>query len=223
MARYNPTEVDSKYFSLSGESLTVYSPNSMNDLCVGGSFNPIHNAHLACALAAMRARRFERVRLIPSAQPPHKPGRADLAPAEDRFAMCHAAVADDARFVVDDIEIRRDGPSYTIDTVRELKRRGWPSVSWLIGADMLLSLPTWYEADALMREVRFVVVARPGWKLEWSQLPRAYQVLQSSVVEAPLMDISASAIRSRVKAGDPITSLVPAGVAKYIADHGLYR
>ncbi len=195
----------------------------MNELCVGGSFNPIHNAHLACALTAMRALHFDRIVLIPSAQPPHKPGKADLAPAADRLAMCQAAVAGDDRFTVDDIELLRSGPSYTIDTVRELKLRGWKSVSWLIGADMLLSLPTWHEADALLDEVKFVIVARPGWKLEWSQLPRAYQVLQSKVIEAPLMDISATAIRRRVKLGELISSLTPPAVAEYIAQHGLYQ
>ncbi len=195
----------------------------MNPLCVGGSFNPIHNAHLRCGLAAMDAKGFDRVVLIPSAQPPHKPGATDLAGAEDRLAMCRAAVAGDARFGVDDLELRRSGPSYTIDTVRELKHRGWPSVSWMIGADMLLYLPKWHKADELIREVNFVVVARPGWTLDWSQLPDAYRSLKANVVEAPLMDISATEIRRRVKAGESIADLTPLPVAQYIADRGLYR
>lgn len=195
----------------------------MNPLCVGGSFNPIHNAHLRCAVAAMTAKGFDRVVLIPSAQPPHKPGATDLAGAEDRLAMCRAAVAGDPRFAVDDLELCRSGPSYTIDTARELKRRGWPSVSWMIGADMLLSLPKWHQAEALIHEVNFVVVARPGWMLDWSQLPEAFRLLQANVVEAPLMDVSATEIRRRVKAGESIADLTPPAVVRYIADRGLYR
>jgi len=195
----------------------------MNTLCVGGSFNPIHNAHLRCAIAAMTAKAFDGVLLIPSAEPPHKPGATDLASADDRLAMCRLAAADDSRFAVDDLELRRSGPSFTFDTARELKRRGWPAVSWMIGADQLLSLPRWHRADELIREVNFVIVARPGWSLDWSTLPPAYRVLQANVVEAPLIDISATDIRRRVKAGESIDGLTPPAVVNYIAERGLYR
>lgn len=194
----------------------------MNALCVGGSFNPIHNAHLTCAAAVIDKKGFEKAVLIPSAQPPHKVGH-ELASPADRLAMCRAAVAGDVRFAVDDLELRRSGPSYTIDTVRELKRRGWPAVSWMIGADMLLYLPKWHEAEALVREVNFVVVARPGWTIDWSILPPAFRSLHANVVEAPLMDISATEIRRRVRAGESIADLTPPAVAQYIADRGLYR
>jgi nicotinate-nucleotide adenylyltransferase len=195
----------------------------MRSLCIGGSFNPIHNAHLQCALAAMKARGFDRVVLIPSAQPPHKQPSAELASAQDRLAMCQAAVAGDERFTVDDLELHRAGPSFTIDTVAELKRRGWPSVSWMIGSDMLLYLPKWHRAEELIREVEFVIVARPGWVMDWSLLPSAFQFLKSNVVEAPLMDIRATEIRRRVKAGESIADFTPPAVAEYIARRGLYR
>jgi nicotinate-nucleotide adenylyltransferase len=195
----------------------------MNTLCVGGSFNPIHYAHLRCAVTAMALKAFDRVLLIPSAQPPHKAAAVDLASAEDRLAMCRAAVEGDPRFAVDDLELRRTGPSYTFDTARELKQRGWPTVSWMIGADQLLSLPSWHLADELIREVNFVIVARPGWSLDWSTLPPAYQFLKSNVVEAPLIDISATDIRRRVKAGESIDGLTPPAVVRYIAEHALYR
>lgn len=195
----------------------------MNTLCVGGSFNPIHYAHLRCAAAAMKQKALDRVLLIPSAQPPHKAAAGDLATAEDRLAMCRAAVADDPQFAADDLELRRTGPSYTFDTVVELKQRGWPMVSWMIGADQLLSLPRWHRADELIREVNFVIVARPGWLIDWSTLPPAYQSLRANVVDAPLIDISATDIRRRVKAGESIDGLTPPAVVQYIAERRLYR
>jgi len=210
------------YFRLNLLRVLHYHLHAMTPLCVGGSFNPIHYAHLRCAAAAMTAKGFDRAVLIPSAQPPHKVN-GDLASAEDRLAMCRAAVADDTRFVVDDLELRRSGPSYTIDTARELKRRGWSSVSWMIGADMLLYLPKWHQAEALIHEVNFVIVARPGWAIDWSLLPLSFQTLKANVIDAPLIDISASEVRRRVREGESIEGLTPPAVAQYIADRGLYR
>ena len=171
----------------------------------------------------MQAKGFERLVLIPSAQPPHKQGATDLASPQDRLAMCQLATAGDPRFAVDDLELRRSGPSYTFDTAQALKRQGWTAVSWLIGADMLLNLPRWHRAEELIREVNFVIVARPGWSLDWSQLPPAFQSLQSNLIEAPLLDISASEIRRRVRAGESIDDLTPPPVVQYIAQRGLYR
>jgi nicotinate-nucleotide adenylyltransferase len=162
--------------------------------------------------------------LIPSATSPHKVGHADMANAEDRLAMTRLAVAGDPLYEVDELELRRGGPSYTIDTVRELKaRRGWEEVNWLIGADQVAALPRWRDPDALLREVNFVVMARPGWSFDWHTLPPAFRKLQDHVVEAPLLDISATDIRDRVRAGQPIDQLVPRVVADYILAHNLYR
>src|SRR4051794_18604351 len=131
-------------------------------LCLGGSFNPIHHGHLRCSRAVAETLGHERVMLIPSGRPPHKPGDTSLAGAEDRLAMCRLAAeqASDGRirFDVDDLEVRRTGPSYTIDTVRQLKSQGWPSVDWLIGADMVLNLPTWKEPLALLAEANLLVM-----------------------------------------------------------------
>jgi nicotinate-nucleotide adenylyltransferase len=197
----------------------------MKTLCVGGSFNPIHYAHLRCAQAVANRKAFGRVVLIPSAQPPHKPGATDLAPAADRLAMCKLAATamDSVMFETDDLELRRTGPSFTYDTALELKRRGWATVSWMIGADMLMYLPKWHRAQELIREVEFVIVARPGWTMDWSQLPQAFQPLQANVVEAPRIDISATDIRRRVKAGESIEGLTPPGVIAYIEAKGLYQ
>ena len=195
----------------------------MPTLCFGGSFNPIHFGHLLCAEAVAKSAGFEQILLIPSAQPPHKPNATDLAPAEDRLAMCRLAAADDPLFAVSDIETRRGGPSYTIDTAAELKQQGFVTVHWLIGADMLMFLPHWHRAADLIRQVDFIVMARPGWTIDWSALPEEFRGLRSHMVAAPLIDISATEIRRRVREGRPIDDLVPAAVAAYIAEHMLYR
>jgi len=196
----------------------------MWQLAFGGSFNPIHHGHLICARALAESAGFDRVVLIPSAQPPHKPATADLAAAEHRLAMCRLAAAVQPQlFEVDDLELSRPGHSYTIDTVRLLKQRGWPAVHWLLGADMLRQLPTWYQPEALLREVDFVVIARPGWSFDWSTLPPAYRALEKNVHAAPAIDISATDIRRRVAAGLSIESLTPAPVIDYIKTHGLYQ
>ena len=195
----------------------------MHNLCFGGSFNPIHNGHLVCGQAVAQAKDATRLVLIPSATSPHKLGHADMASAQDRLAMCQFATTGQDLIEVDDIELRRPPPSYTIDTARELRRtRGWNEVNWLIGADQVPALPRWHEATALLREVNFVVMARPGWSFDWHTLPPQFRVLQNHVVEAPLLDISSTDIRQRVRAGQPIDHLVPPAVANYIREQHLY-
>ena len=195
----------------------------MKTLCLGGSFNPIHHGHVICARAVMERAGYEQVMLIPSAQPPHKPTHANLAPAQDRLRMCQLAVQRSATFVVDEIELKRTGPSYTIDTARELKAtRSWSEVHWLIGADMLNYLPQWHRADELLREVHFVVMARPGFEFDWQSLPAGFQALRERVVEAPRIDISATQIRDRVRQGLPIDYLAPPAVVEYIRASRLY-
>ena len=195
----------------------------MRRLHFGGSFNPIHHGHLICARAALETSEFDQIVLVPTAQPPHKAASATLASAADRLAMAQAAVAGDPLFEVDELELRRTGPSYTLDTVRALKAGGSQQVHWLIGADMLLYLPHWHQALQLMREVRFVIMARPGWVLDWEQLPAEFRHLRSNVVETPLISISATEIRARVSAGLPIDYLCPRPVCEYIESRKLYR
>ena len=195
----------------------------MRRLCFGGSFNPVHHAHLLCARAVAEAAGFERVVLIPSALPPHKAGDYEIAPAEDRLEMCRlAAGMEPGLFEVNDVEIRRGGRSYTIETARALKAAGWGEVHWLIGADMLAQLPTWREPEALLREVEFVVMGRPGWAIDWAALPAVYRGLEKKVYPAPLIDISATQVRGRVARGQSIEFLTPAVVAEYVARRKLY-
>ena len=195
----------------------------MRRLCFGGSFNPIHHGHLIGARAVAEAAGFERVVLIPSALPPHKLGDREMAPAEHRLAMCRLAVKGDATFEVNDLELTRTGPSYTIDSARQLRREGWTGVHWLIGTDTVPFLPQWHEPDALLKEVTFVVMARPGHRLDWPSLPGHLRALRDKVVEGPRVEISASDIRRRVAAGQPIRYLTPPAVETYIRANGLYR
>ena len=195
----------------------------MARLWFGGSFNPIHYGHLLCARAVAEARGFEKVVLVPTCQPPHKPANAEIASPEHRLAMCRLAVEGSNLFEVDDLELHRKGPSYTIDTVRDLRRRGDPEVHWLIGADMLRILPLWHESEALLAETRFIIIARPGWSMDWNLLPLPFRSLQSQVVTAPLIEIGATDIRRRVAEGKSIDYLTPPAVCRYIANHGLHR
>jgi nicotinate-nucleotide adenylyltransferase len=194
----------------------------MTKLWFGGSFNPIHIGHLVVARAIAEAKGFDRIVLVPSAQPPHKPQAADLADARHRLAMCQAVAHWDSLFEVESLELGRAGPSYTLDTVRELRRGGADRISWLIGADMLQILPQWHRAEELLHEVDFVIARRPGYDIDWAALPDPFQVLRPNVVTAPLLDVSASDIRRRIRAGRPIRYLVPPEVETYLFDHDVY-
>lgn len=195
----------------------------MRKICFGGAFNPIHHGHLICARAAAEALGAASVVLIPANQSPLKKPEADVASAKQRLDMCQIAVEGIWGFEVDDRELGRSGPSYTIDTVRELRQEGWESVAWLIGADQVMALPKWREGTELMKLAHLVVVARPGWQLDWTKLPGEFQALAGRVVSAPAIDISSTDIRRRVGRGEPIDFLTPPAVCRYIAEHGLYR
>jgi nicotinate-nucleotide adenylyltransferase len=194
----------------------------MKRLILGGSFNPIHHGHLICARAVAEQLGFQRLTLIPTGQPPHKPGSATLASPDDRLNMTRLAIEKDPLFEVNDLELQRQGPTYTLDTVRELVAAGANKVHWLIGADMLMYLPKWHKPLELLREVHFVVIARPGWEIDWAALPPDFRHLRDNVVEAPLIDIRASDIRARIAAGKPIRYLTPDAVCDYIEQHRLY-
>ena len=139
-----------------------------------------------------------------------------------RLALCQAVALSDPLFTVEALELERQGPSYTIDTVHELRRKGWTKVSWLIGADMVQTLPTWHRAEELQREVEFVIAQRPGYAIDWGALPPLFRALEAQVVPAPMLEVSASDIRRRVAGGRSIRYLVPPEVETYIAEHPLY-
>ncbi len=198
----------------------------------GGSFNPIHFGHLISARSVAEALGLERVVLIPSASPPHKQ-RAELAPAADRLEMTRIAVAGDPLFEVSDIELLRTGPSYTFDTVMEMRGRLGlgAEIVWIIGADSLPELATWSRIGKLVEAATIVTATRPGWErgrvdltaLRSAVGDAAVERLLAGCLETPAVGISASGIRGRVRAGRSVRYLVPEDVASYIHRVGLYR
>lgn len=194
-------------------------------LYFGGSFNPPHFAHLNCAAAAAIGAQLSSVVLIPTGQSALKDLK-DLAPAADRLAMTRLA-AETAKspvpFHVDDREVLRAGTTFTIDTVRALNDEGVNPVNWLIGADQLLNLHRWQSFEELLRRAKFWVMARPGYQIDWSAVHPAIRTLRDNVVTVPQIDLSATEIRQRAKAGQPLTGLVPPAVEQYITEHRLYR
>jgi nicotinate-nucleotide adenylyltransferase len=194
----------------------------MAKLCLGGVFNPIHHGHLLCARAAAEALGLESIVVIPCSTPPHHKAEEPVK-AEQRLEMCRRAIAGVPGFELDDRELRRSGPSFTIDTAKELLSEGWSEVNWFLGADQVMSLPTWHKPQELLQTVRFVIVARPGWILDLSSLPMEFSKLNASVIPAPMLEISSTEIRRRVSQGKPIDFLTPPAVCRFIAEQGLYR
>ena len=193
---------------------------------LGGTFNPPHVAHLLCAQEAHDQLDLDRVLLMPVATPPHKEAPGDPGPAA-RIAMCELAVAGDERFAVSDLEVRRGGASYTVDTLRAL-HESHPGVdlTFIVGGDMASSLPAWREPREVVGLARLAVAEREGARrvdiLErLATIPGA--VDRVDFFDLPRMDVSSSLVRRRVAAGRPIRYLVADAVAEYIADHGLYR
>lgn len=185
----------------------------------GGTFDPVHLAHLALAREALAALQLDEVRWVPAGQPWQK-ARA-LTPAAHREAMVRLAIEGEPRFVLDRIELERTGPSYTLDTVCELQARE-PGAEWflLIGADQYAGLHTWRGWEDLLDRVVLAVAARP-----WPLPPVAAAVVQRPHRSVPLtmMDVSSTEIRRRVAAGEDFSELVPPAVARYIDHEGLYR
>jgi nicotinate-nucleotide adenylyltransferase len=192
-------------------------------LFYGGSFDPIHYGHLRCARAVADKAGFASVVLVPSWRSPHKPDSTSAALPVDRLAMCKLVTSYDEKFQVDEIEIRRGGPSYTLDTVRALKAASYSEVNWLIGADQLAALPRWRDPQALISEANLYIMHRPGYPMDWSVLPGWLQPLRRNVIEVPQVDLSSTEIRERVARGESISDAVPPGVEQYIREHGLYR
>jgi nicotinate-nucleotide adenylyltransferase len=193
-------------------------------LYFGGSFDPIHFGHLRCSKAVAETVGFTRVVLIPSWRSPLKTGPlASTATPADRLEMCKLAATEDPIFAVNDLEIARRGFSYTIDTVRTIRNGGETVVNWLIGADQLALLPHWHKPQDLVREANLIVMGRLGFDFMFDNLPDWLQPLRQNVVEIPLMQVSSTEIRQRVRDGKSFGDLVPAGVERYITEHGLYR
>ncbi len=192
---------------------------------LGGSFNPPHLGHLVCAQEALDQLGLDRVVLVPARVPPHKELQADPGP-EARIALCELAVAGDERFAVSDLEARRAGPSYTVDTLRALHASDpEDELTFIVGGDMAQSLPSWRAPEEVLRLARMAVAERDGLRRE--DLERRIAPLHDgsrvTFFDMPRLDLSSTLVRRRVSEGRPIRYLVPDAVAAEIAARGWYR
>jgi nicotinate-nucleotide adenylyltransferase len=195
----------------------------------GGTFDPIHVAHLAVAEEAAETLGLEQVVFVPAGEPPHKPGIV-VSPAGDRLAMVELAIAGNDRFAVDRLELERDGPSYTVDTLEDVRRRRVaagldPDVSLILSAEAFLDLMTWREPRRVVELARPVVAPRDGYPAAGPEfLGRHMPDLadRATFLDSPYLRLSASELRRRAADGRSLRYLVPDAVAAYIGDHALY-
>jgi nicotinate-nucleotide adenylyltransferase len=213
---------------------------------LGGTLDPIHLGHVETAGAARRALDLDRVYVLPSHVPPHR-SQQPVASGCHRFAMTALAVNGVDGLAASDVELRTPGPSYTADTLSRFRERSGLSTAqifFITGADAFAEIETWYRYPEVLDLAHFVAVSRPGFSSE--SLREALPVLSSRMisvapgesrtvnrekrmdspsiflVDAPTPDVSSTAIRRRLAAGEPITGLVPAAVERHIVQHGLY-
>ncbi len=193
---------------------------------LGGTFDPIHLGHLALAEGACHLARLDRVLFLPNRQPPHKDGRS-VTPAVHRAAMVRLAIAGNPAFLYSGMELEREGPSYTIDTVRafQAEQPGW-RLAFLVGMDSLLQIETWREYETLLTLVDLLVVNRPGFPTEAGRalLARLKPAVSQRVrlLEVPGVAVASRDLRRMVSQGYPLRYLVPDAVAAYIAEQQLY-
>jgi nicotinate-nucleotide adenylyltransferase len=186
----------------------------------GGTFDPVHRAHVALAESALSALALDEVRWVPAGQPWQKQGGRAVSAGHHRVALVQAAIAHEPRFTLDRIEVDREGPSFTLDTVRALQAAE-PGRAWvlLIGQDQYANLHTWRDWRELLARVELAVANRPG-------PPRPphpeVQAHPHRMVPLPMLNISSTQIRAEAARGHDLSPMVPPEVARYIAQHGLY-
>ena len=186
---------------------------------MGGTFDPIHHGHLVAASEVAALFGLTEVIFVPTGAPWQKSDR-EVSPAEHRYLMAVIATASNPRFWVSRVDIDRGGPTYTIDTIRDIgTQRPGAELFFITGADALAQILSWKEAQEALRRARFVGVTRPGYPLSDEHLPTDSVTL----LDVPAMAISSSDCRARVRAGHPVWYLVPDGVVQYINKHRLYR
>jgi nicotinate-nucleotide adenylyltransferase len=187
---------------------------------MGGTFDPIHHGHLVAASEVQSWYDLDEVVFVPTGAPWQKAER-EVAAAEDRYLMTVIATASNPRFQVSRVDIDRDGPTYTVDTLRDLRAHYGADTSlfFITGADALAKILSWKDAQDLFDLAHFVAVTRPGYELTDDHLPADTVTL----VRVPALSISSSDCRRRVADGKPVWYLVPDGVVQYIAKRRLYR
>ncbi len=192
---------------------------------LGGTFDPPHMGHLVIAQEALTQLGLAQVIFAPTRQPPHKIGNA-ITPIEHRVEMVRRAIAPHLQFMLSRVDVDRAGPTYTVYTLRLLREQLGPvDLYFIMGMDSLASLLTWHAPEELIRLCRLAVFNRPGFAVDLdaleAQLPGVRE--RVALLSAPTLDIAASDLQRRVRAGLPITHLVPEAVAAYIAEQGLYH
>lgn len=184
---------------------------------MGGTFDPIHNGHLVAASEVAAALNLDEVLFVPTGEPWQKD---QVTPTSDRQLMVEIATAANPRFKVSTVDIDRSGPTYTVDTLRDLRAlHPDAELFFITGADAVTSIAGWKDAAELWGLAHFVAVTRPGHNLDLPAAPEG----AIEVLEIPALAISSTDIRARVAQGKPIWYLVPDGIVQYIAKHGLYR
>jgi nicotinate-nucleotide adenylyltransferase len=191
---------------------------------LGGAFNPPHLGHLVCAQEALVQLELDSVLFVPVGEAPHRELQDDPGP-EARLEMVELAIADDDRFTASRIEMDREGPSYTVDTLKELREQSPKDELFLIlGGDQAAALATWHEPEMVLERATLAVFERMSWGrnaivIKIGRMPGAERV---RYLDMPLIQVSSSSIRRRVREGLPIRYLVPDKVVEYIATHELY-
>ncbi|MBK6442188.1 MAG: nicotinate-nucleotide adenylyltransferase [Actinomycetales bacterium] len=186
---------------------------------MGGTFDPVHHGHLVAASEVQALLNLDEVVFVPTGQPWQKDG-TDVSPAEHRYLMTVIATASNPRFTVSRVDIDRDGPTYTIDTLRDLReQRPDAELFFITGADALAQILTWKDVNELWSLAHFVGVTRPGHVLSDKGLPTD----KITLTEVPALAISSTDCRERVGRGEPVWYLVPDGVVQYIGKHRLYH
>jgi nicotinate-nucleotide adenylyltransferase len=193
---------------------------------LGGTFDPIHHGHLLAAEEACHQLALDRVLFVPAGLPPHKPARP-ISSADHRVHMVELAITGKPHFALSRVDVDRPGPSYTVDTL-ELLRAGWgpdPRFFFIEGNDSLSDVASWYQPRRLIELCDLAVVARPGAQIDLPELERRLPGITGRIhwVQIPLLQISSSDLRARVRSGRSISYLVPREVEDYIRRHGLYR
>jgi nicotinate-nucleotide adenylyltransferase len=198
-------------------------------LLFGGTFDPIHKGHTEVALCASEKINANKIIFIPARRSPHK-SKQPIAADTDRIAMIQLAIADYKNFEINNLELNRAEPSYTIDTIRQLHEKfGEESeFSWLIGADMLRDLPLWHEINDLLEECNICVMNRGGYeKPDFESLrgklnPKHISNLKKNMIETPFIEISSTEIRQRIIEGQDVSEFLHPAVADYIKRRKLY-
>jgi len=184
---------------------------------MGGTFDPIHHGHLVAASEVASAFKLDGVLFVPTGEPWQK---SKVTDGEHRYLMSVIATASNPRFTVSRVDIDRDGPTYTIDTLKDVQK-AFPEAElfFITGADAIKQILQWKDVDQIWPLAHFVAVTRPGHLLELPEAPAG----AISVLEIPALAISSTDVRARVAAGNPVWYLVPDGVVQYIGKHNLYQ